>query len=236
MKKTIKLFAALFLVIAICLSLTGCQFIDDMRKTQAFWTDDGIRFRGAEYVALPECETLDPIISSDLVYVTKADVPVLLCEVLGDWADVSEDGIFVITTEKNYCRKDKYDEVCAKITNGAEFDTYCCGYYEYDDDTYTSELTYARLSKAEIDAINQTMTKGKKQSYDDFEYDEYTEELSIELRSSDLFFYGGTFDIIKDKRNYYVVDYSADDVVMRVAPKSLAPIFKELFIKYESTY
>ena len=81
MKKWVRIIA-LILTIFLCLPLTGCNALDEMRQQQGIWQDDGtIIWNGSEYKWLNTNElslNLERDEEYSHAYITKPDVPVLL--------------------------------------------------------------------------------------------------------------------------------------------------------------
>ncbi len=98
-----KKFLMLFLALAMmCLCLTGCDDLDNLREQHAFWTVDGdttsITYKGAVYKELPELNDLDPLYNSaydEFISVTNSDVPVLLSTTYGVSLNISADERFI---------------------------------------------------------------------------------------------------------------------------------------------
>ncbi len=237
MKKVLKIFVSCVIVVSLCLTLTGCNMLDEMRASQGFWQKDAtIKFRGAKYLPLPACNALDPNWSLDIMYVTQPDVPVLLSEIFGDMLDVSEDyTLLCVSTEENvitYCREDRYEEILSKITNGVECNTYCYEHIEYDETTWETNYSYRKFTKAENDAINQVFAKTKPQVMEFSASLDYNKALWVEKRSDDMLFYEDTFSIMEINDKYLIVIETKDDMSVYQVEKSLKPIFKEMFSKY----
>ena len=143
-----KRWIAIVLVSLLCLSLCGCQRLEDMRAVHAVWQEDGnILWDGNVYHKLEvdtSLENFDFTYAYDYrcIYVTEADVPVLLSNWFGDLVDVRANGMVLeyynyrLLEEEYqfYCREDVYDEVVRDLTMGVQLNTYFYPYYDFDSD------------------------------------------------------------------------------------------------------
>ena len=99
MKKSVKILLSIALIAVMCLSLCGCQELDDMRAMHAVWTNEGSRdsitLNGNEYIKAQGKNIYNLLYKSiecSNIYVTKKDVPVLLSSSKGE--------TFIITDTK----------------------------------------------------------------------------------------------------------------------------------------
>ena len=90
--KKMKRWIALLVALLMCLSLCGCQALDDMRATHAVYQEDGsILWNDVVYRKLENVDQIDVLdVSYDYawIYVTESDVPVLLINWFGEEFDV----------------------------------------------------------------------------------------------------------------------------------------------------
>ena len=117
MKKTKKIFCILCLICLLLPLLCGCKALDEARKNQAFFDEEGnILWNGAVYKQLPKGEYFKPDTSYDNdVYVTEPDVPVLLQDSFYKaWLIADDEGLilenyrdFNAGEELYYCREDQ---------------------------------------------------------------------------------------------------------------------------------
>lgn len=138
MKKFIKTAIIVFVLTALCFSLSGCHALNEARNAQAFLNDDGtISYDGKIYKELPESSEYTDLIYSlissssghDTVYITEKDVPVLLSGLVGISAYTDKDKKIIcadyimdnimdnISGSRNYCREDIYDNFVEAIKN-----------------------------------------------------------------------------------------------------------------------
>lgn len=158
MKKAKRL-AVVLLTVLMCLSLCGCQNLEDMRAAHAFWQEDGsILWDGNVYQPLTTAsEKMGIILGEDVVWVTEEDVPVLLSEVFGEFCRASRSGAILITYGHNgetlYCREDMYDFMTEHLEN-PELTTYYYTYWDYE----SSEECFYYLSEVQGNTINRLIT------------------------------------------------------------------------------
>lgn len=161
MKKILRLALITVLVLSLCLCLTGCNMIKEMRAAHGILQEDGaILLGGEEYIELPISQTLAPRFAEDYAYVTAADVPVLLSGILGEAHLISRDGVFLLNDEDYslesiyYCRRDKYDAVKEQIENGFTPVGYMYTYEMLTDpDMFETETKEYTLSVDEVQAL-----------------------------------------------------------------------------------
>lgn len=156
MKKT-KRWIAFLLVFALCLPLCGCSNLDEMRAAHAFWQKDGsVLWNGNVYRLIEDVpEDLAILYGQQEVYVTQADVPVLLSQMMGDCFSVVADETMLWSHGWDggrvfYCREDVYDFMTEHLKNPS-LTTY---YYTYWADTDADEAYYY-LSEAQGNTIDE---------------------------------------------------------------------------------
>lgn len=214
MKKVMKLTALLLCVLFITASFSSCIYrsdIEEMRSEHAFWTEKGtILYGDDEYIPLPSCKYLNAVwYDMNTVYVTEADVPVLLSHTLGTMMPLSDDGVLLQDTDYSngeistyYCRSDKYDEVMARIETGNYFDGYTYAYFD------GQSLKAYHLTKDEVTAVNATLESGKiKEPSDDIGQFYVT---YLDASSDDELFSGEFGEIYCVNGAYFIYLYSDD--------------------------
>lgn len=228
MKKSTRVFAVL-LIVLLCLSLTGCKALDELRQKQGYWQEDGtILWNDVVYKRLETGNTVLNIDETEdvSVNVTKPDVPVLLSDMFGDILWAHTDGMFLVDwgDDSIYCRQDSYDAVAARIALGFTLDTLCYDYYFYDpntDEEYNYTYTLTDAQKKELLELYETavpvvMEEGMYLSYD------YT--ASLYGCSEDGLLKKDMFYIMQTGEQYYMED--ADNTYS--VPKEHNPLFAEI--------
>ena len=169
MKSQIRI-AVLALLGALCLSLCSCQALEDMKATHATMDDRGhIHWNGHTYVALSGTdEELNLNYDTDAdVYVTTADVPVLLSQIEGEAYSVHADGNLLSSSgydpltdsykEVVYCRSDLAKWANDALRTGATYTTYFLSYW--DDYAWESkEYTLTAQQKEAVETVLTTVT------------------------------------------------------------------------------
>ena len=102
--KTVKKLICLLLCFIICFSLCSCNFLDEMRKEQAFWGEnDTIIYDGNVYKKLSQNQYFKPETDTEIyLHVTEKDVPVMLSEMLGDSGHISKNSLFIKVDNNSY--------------------------------------------------------------------------------------------------------------------------------------
>lgn len=181
MKKVTKLFALIVAILMMCLCLSGCDELDDLRKHHAKFVkaDDysAVTLNGQLYKRISgDITDLNPLYNSknyEVISLTNPDVPVLLSDYYGDYLDISDNGIFMYgyinedgyyydsitgytgkSFEVLYCREDKYEEVTQVIDDGIEYTKYGYGYWTYEEDDSDSIEMYDYAYEYEDDEFN----------------------------------------------------------------------------------
>ncbi|MBQ3546952.1 MAG: hypothetical protein IJA44_00560 [Clostridia bacterium] len=138
--KHIKKLLCLALTVLLCISLIGCNAIDEMREAQIHFNDNGnLEYDGKEYKQLPPCDAFSPNISyNKTLYITEKDLPVLLSEQFGGRASLTEDELYINAhtysssdgTTAFFARTDIYDSIASRIEAGNYFEGFFF-YYNY---------------------------------------------------------------------------------------------------------
>ena len=220
MKKFIRFVA---LIILLCISLSGCSYLDELRAIRGVFTEDGaiVMYDGTKYLSLPKNEYFYPDFNTaDEAYVTEdEEVPLLLIADFGNWGYKSADGQFLKISHSElysyYCREDLYDSIVERMNEGFEPELYCYSYY--DDTVYESRLYTLTSQQAEaIEAVlaNQepfTLPDGAKMDYDYLVYlyhcsgDYLFRQNSVKICFADGTFYVVDGELIyKVPNNFYV--------------------------------
>ena len=262
MKKNTKFLVLLLALLMMCLCLTGCDELDYMRESQAFWTVDGntdsITFDGVEYKRLDATNPPNPMYNSnytDAVFVTDSDVPVLLSRDYCVSLNISEDKNFIYGyvfddytnevygvydgdgREAVYCKADIYDEVMEKINEGIKYTNYGFGYSYWDDEKNEDVWEYYYMNDTETKALNKVFEDPKLLTYDEVDTYEYITDFN--KVSDDKYFGQGGYIIYSDGRDsYYIGKYSEtlEEEVYYAVPEELNDTFREIKSKVQFYY
>ena len=262
MKKFLRITVCALLLAVLCLSLSACQELDNLRSNHGIYTDETkeqISLRGKTYVKFAEqaMESFHteayPITEAWGIYVTDADVPVLLSQTNGEAirynTDADGEPIILSVTDSTpykykyiyYCREDKLNEVKAKM--GAATLDYLYtdyNYWSFEEDSYV----YGKklLSQKQYDIITKTLDRPYDSEIDLAETADlyfynwkglyYTDEemlfrndISIELVESET----GAYYVI---RHYYEDDMlvNSDNYWKRIAKEDMAEL-EQFFVE-----
>lgn len=157
--KKCKRWIAVLLVSLMCLSLCGCQELEDMRASHAIWQEDGsIKWNGNVYRLLENAPDELQVYGGVTVYVTEADVPVLLSPEFGEYFNSSKDGmllrgfnVYDMVGRYIYCREDRYEEIAEYLqqtTEMKEMNHYFYYYWSYETDE--QEVYYFSLDQEKV--------------------------------------------------------------------------------------
>lgn len=238
MKKNTKFLVLVLALLMMCLCLTGCDELDNMRDLHATWTTEGntdsITYNGVEYKRIYGSNLPDPMFSSQfqMIFVTEPDVPVLLSQTQGVALSISYDEHFIVGTlyddytaeydmlyssiaygyeelEKVlYCKADIYDDIVAKINDGIEYTKYGYEYYTYDEESYIDEYNYYYLTDEECDAINKVVKEVEPVYNSQIAY-EHRWIIDLDKISDDGYFAKFSYEIYADNLDqYYLTNYS----------------------------
>lgn len=230
MKRTKHVFALLTAVL-LCLCLCGCNRLDEMRMNQGFWQKDGtILFNGQTYKKLPAVsDYFNWDTNRTDVFITDADVPVLLSEIMGDGFSVSHGGVLLegfnsyVDETTQYCRADKYEMVCSMLDGNFEIVTYGYEYYLVDADKLEG-YTLTEIQKAGLARIYDTAEKRTQTFEENGEYD-----VSIYGYSEDKLFCRLLFSLIKDEKGKFTLQ---NDEHICDVPKADYPLCEEIMKPY----
>ena len=228
--KKMKRAICLIAVFVLCVSLCGCGVLDDIRATRAVYTDEGnIQLKGAEYKLLPQCKELTPDFNVYTeLYVVPSDVPLLLTSMMGEYLDISDDGMFLSNytgaEELLYCRADVYDSVYHRIING--YDLSVCAYWDYD--YYTGEDIPVVLTQQQLDAIRQVLETQEPQTLPSSASLGWDYGAFLYMCSSDLLFRKPMVDICVADGIYYVLDETNGETIYYPVPAELIATFVQI--------
>ena len=230
MRRTIRIFSLLVLL-SLCLTLCGCDRLEQLRNSRAIETEDGLiqLSDGSKYKLLPECETLCPQWDfSAFFYVVEEDVPLLLITSYGRMAERSVDGLFLYAVETNqsqyYCRTDVYDTMVSRIARGFVPEAYC---YVYYDARLQDDVLY-QLTPAQVEAVELVYTTIEPQKLPAATTLEYDDRVDLCLYSADYLFCQDTVDICVAKGEYFLL---TNDNSLYAVPENLFSVFEGIMMQ-----
>lgn len=213
MKKTKRLCALCLSFILLCLCMTGCNAIDEMRENQAFYTDTGgVNLRGADYLPLPENEYFRPLKRDDsrVIRITESDVPVLLSSTYGKYGTLYNDGEILYSNYMDiyYCRVDKYAQYNAILASPFEPTGYCYTYHVLNTDTVEYTEHFYQLTAEQATAVDEVLATVTPTVQD--ENASYTYDYFVELNACDdtMLLRDETVSIAKNGQEYTIVQHN----------------------------
>lgn len=245
--KLIKKILCLTISVLLCLSLIGCNFIDEMRDAQIHFNDAGnLVYNGYQYIQLPICEAFSPDITYiNTLYITEEDVPVLLSQQFGGRAYITNDNLYIYSLTYSssdgktsyFAREDIYDKIAKRINDGNYFDGYYFYYTYYDesDEVPSHKQVYKIVSEESEEALNTIINTATPDA--EIDIDLFTAYTVTDLYacSNDLLFAEYSITIYKTEKNIYIASYSEYEqpVVFRVDEEFYAAI-NEIIESYKS--
>lgn len=214
MKKHIKIFLAAILIFSFCVSLCGCKTLDELKKAQAFFSEDGnIIYNNNNYIKTAtrsDIENFSYITDKDL-NVTTPDVPVLLSGFSSDYGyRIGYNNKIIISGDDNiYCRED-YLEQFKKIIAENKTDNYFASTYTSNSLYYDEDGNSVKVFKdSEKEKIKKVLSSEKiKYSEKIKNYiinGEYTE---MGVCSKDYLLASTDYLLLKYKTGYYIFPYN----------------------------
>ncbi len=239
MKKIKGLIAALLLC-AVALCCSGCAELDKMKACHAVWIDQGqtiLKLNDVIYKKLPDNNYFEIWeYAAEDVYVTAADVPVLLAKQFGDRLGVSKNQVYLEGLFDSsdhavyYCREDEYEDVLKQIVDGVALDLMIYDYWNLETD---ENLTYT-LSAAQKKAV-EAVLKTKPTSLGS---NGYNEDYSVLLyRSSKNFLFREplcTLSLFNGE--YRLISFKDGEDFCYSVPAELKPQFEAMMDKYIAIY
>lgn len=234
--RSTKRWIALALAVLMCLSLCGCQALEDMRAAHAVWQEDGsILWNGQVYRPLENVPEEFQFHIEQWIMVTEPDVPVLLSDLAGDGWSVDADGILMHNRNYNgeevyFCREDKHEEMLNYFQTNIELDTYFYNYWPEEDGEVEEAVYY--LSDAEKAAVDSVLNWADfVEVDDDYYYSFEDDEFSVMLGRCDgkhLFAEYHAVEIVSKRDGYYLF---VNEMLAKV-PSEYDAIFAEIVADY----
>ena len=235
MKKTLKKLLVIALAVGMCFVLCSCDFIGEMRKSWAYYTDetkDKIIFHDKIYLPIDDERLGEYYVKTDNIgSVSQKDVPLLLSSVFGDemWYNSNKTIIEAARQDSEneiYCREDYVDELMAFLDNPV------MEYYCFDVlDMETLETQVKILDKDAVELINDIFLNVAP-------YEEREEDYNNKVYSATLYecdkeavFTDKTVDVWKMADGRYILYRQVDDeynCLCYDVPKEKSLLFKEI--------
>lgn len=199
MKNKIKPIISILLTLLLCFALTGCDMLDEMKKEQAFYTNEEkteFVWQGTLYKHI---EIDKDIFATSYVgagYITESDIPVLLSDLYGDSFSIIEPyGLIMSNYGYYFCKAEEYGYYHTLAAN-AKLDKYAyitTNYVEDEDHI----MRYEERLKIVTDKAQETIDKilaGEKTELLKFNF---TSLYTIFSCDSTKTFYEDSFNLIK---------------------------------------
>jgi len=228
MKKMTRILSVLA-ALGICISLCGCQKLDDLRAARASIDEDGIiqLSDGTKYKAVPACEELCPFFDGDEIYIVEEELPLLLTK-FGVYGKMTVDKKVMGTYTEDaeyYCRTDVYDRVLSCIEDGFIPEVYGYHYYDYEKD----ENLVCDLTPAQAAAVEQVYTTQEPEKLPAAATLQYDYRVDLYQYSADHLFRRDTVDICLAEGIYFLL---GDDNALYTVPAEQIPVFREIMTRY----
>lgn len=155
MKKTLKIFLVISLMLSLVFCLCSCIDLDAIRQTRISYSDENqteVEFLGKTYKQLDKRigEYLYSYDLNEKLYAAKEDVPLLLTQMYSAWATYNSDDTRLIDIEGiYYCREDIYD-YATDLLDSNEFDYLCMTDYDVE----TRKDTVKMLDESLIQTVD----------------------------------------------------------------------------------
>ena len=209
---------ALLLALILCLPLCGCVDLENMRANHAVWQEDGtILWDGVVYRELADVPEEYQHYVHGTIFVTEADVPVLLSEEFGtNWTVDTERGLLHSWNhsgqETFFCREDRYEELAEYFQKYFDkelvMDTYFYHSWPVSHGQQTEETYY--LSDSEKTAVNTLLNgsefvilKDQVEFFSSFEADEFCVTLGC-CDEKHLFAEHYMVEIVSKREGFYL--------------------------------
>ncbi len=244
MKKTVKIIALIITLCTMLSMLSGCSFIDDLRKSKIVINEKGnLVYKDNEYIKLEKTDTLyfnyDYNFDEEIL-AGKDEEPILYTFFKGEYCDLSKDKVLIQTFGGDiYCREDKYESVTDKIKNGFTAEKYIYTYeiyiengYDYEWEEKIHTLTESDLAKVnEIFETVEPITNGTymiSNSIYNVEIYGCSKDLIFRKYAFDIFYLDGKYYIQKEDERYNPYVYEV--------PEKYNSDFKKLIKNYVDNY
>lgn len=210
MRKMIKQFVAILVLLSVAFCLAGCDMLDEMREAHAVYTSMeppyDISYKDATYKALqcPQIADKGIMWAEWRVFVTAPDVPMLLSAQVGQRFGIdSEEKFLTNYGEIVYVREDVYDAAAAELKLEDPFTEFRLRWIDEDHRSQSYTLT-----EAEADIIRGILAEEPMRDDDSY----YIEDSkTLIFRSETGLFYQEEHNIVKKEEGYFIQTYDYND-------------------------
>ena len=227
---------AVFLVVCLLCSLSGCVALDEMRKSQAFLQADGdIVWQENTYRLLPEAEELFPELNyENQLAVTAPDVPLLLSVFLFEkQCFASKDGKFLqLLDGELYCRADAYEEISRRLREGFEPEIYCYFYDVYDEENWDFTEEKYVLTAEQVQAVETVCSSVEPYSAGELGRPEAVHSVYLYGCSGDMLQQSCNTEILATTAGYSILLYTEEDVLVFPVPEGMHDMFNKIMEAY----
>lgn len=240
MRKMIKQFVAILVLLSLAFCFAGCDALDRMRDEHAVFAGEtdhsAITFRGETYRSL-EIEASDEKINMDYssgIHVTAPDVPVLLSSSVGQFGYTGAEEKFIFLfrdVNAVYAREDIYEAALAETKME---DPYTHFHLRWIDEE--GHVNHYDMTAEEIDIIRAILAREPQPEtgYNDDSYSVYGWRSIIEASETGLY-YREHYDIIATPEGYFIREYTFTDKgvpLLYLAEGEGEQLLKKLLEKY----
>lgn len=218
-----KRLKSILLIIAVCLVLSSCAELDEMKSIHALDYGNGtVKLNNQIYILLDiEYDGYIVYDHGNDIRVTEPDVPVLLSQsrIEKYLPSVSKDGT-IISYNGLYIREDKYDFYVNTIKNGIEYTRYYCGTIGYQSSFPNYYFNVIENSNFDTFINSVPSVKSTEPIYSD-------NNVWISCESADgIFRNGPVYQLVKTDDGYCVLEYTNKGYYYRY---DSTPEYDELF-------
>lgn len=240
MKNRVKLICLILIALIISVFFSSCDYIDEMKAKRVDYTEDEsvVVFNKKEYYLLENTLRRSINMSDyDRLYAAKEDLPLLLLEDFGEYAQYSS-GIEVIKINGNYyCLKDKYDYYSEILEKGVT-DSFRSYRQVWDEDEHYHKTEYYVIDKKTTDLIKGTLDKAVGFEVEDINGLEYLHLDSCD--EANLVVEEDTVQLYHDTKNgkygILLTDYSNDRLIAKEFPEEGSALIEKLFVEANNMY
>lgn len=233
MKRILKYFKMVPLMLLLMFSLSGCVSLQDLKDGHAVWKDSSeqtIIWQEKEYNYLTDSTTSNfapEYDFKDYIRVTENDVPTLLAFFEGDYVSVSKDRNYLEVYEKIYCVEEKFAEVQERLKEDVEMNHYAYMYYEISEANGTYAMCLNMLTEEETELLK----KIEENSVVGTEYTDYSWVAELYICSEDkLFNQYRNIDLCKTTDGeYFFESYAEEEYAVYKIPKEYYDSIEKIF-------